>query len=236
MSGQYEPNLLDVAKLLYATSGEGPAPEAVSLVNWLIERVPEVQDLWQSVNQPLEGSVSFLDLMELHFCLHNEQESDRAHGMAVWLLRRLPETARLWNQLEQMGYDAGCLLQYPAYGVDVVKYNRDVDRLLATEWKTAEEALDATGEVGTSYNEWLGIVEARLARGEGDAERLREVRGRLRAEAALARQQPLLEDKLPMLFEVVTAGKNRSRLAEALDELARALRDDEPATLAQALS
>jgi hypothetical protein len=168
------------------------------------------------VNQPLEGSVTFLDLMELHFCLHNEQESDRAHGMAVWLLRRLPETARLWNQLEQMGHDAGCLLQYPAYGVDVVKYNRDVDRLLATEWKTAEEALDATGEVGTSYNEWLGIVEARLARGEGDAERLREVRGRLRAEAALARQQPLLEDKLPMLFQVVTAGKNRSRLAEAL--------------------
>ncbi|HEX9732494.1 MAG TPA: hypothetical protein VGG06_10970, partial [Thermoanaerobaculia bacterium] len=150
MSGEYEPTVLDVAKLLYATSGEGPAPEAVSLVNWLIERVPEVQDLWQSVNQPLEGSVTFLDLMELHFCLHNEQESDRAHGMAVWLLRRLPETARLWNQLEQMGHDAGCLLQYPAYGVDVVKYNRDVDRLLATEWKTAEEALDATGEVGTS--------------------------------------------------------------------------------------
>jgi hypothetical protein len=60
------------------------------------------------------------------------------------------------------------------------------------------------------------LAQARLARGEGDAERLREVRGRLRAEAALARQQPLLEDKLPMLFQVVTAGKNRSRLAEAL--------------------
>ncbi|HEX9732880.1 MAG TPA: hypothetical protein VGG06_12955 [Thermoanaerobaculia bacterium] len=29
MSGEYEPTLLDVANLLYATSGEGPAPEAL---------------------------------------------------------------------------------------------------------------------------------------------------------------------------------------------------------------
>jgi hypothetical protein len=233
MSGQYEPTLLDVAKLLYATSGEGPAPEAVSLVDWLIERVPEVQDLWKRVNQPLEGSVTFLGLMELHFCLHYEQECERAYGTAVWLLRRVPETARLWNQLERIGYDAGCLLQYPAYGVDVVKYERDVDRLVATEWKTAEEALDVTGEIGTSYNEWLGIVEARLARGEGDAERLREVRGRLRAEAALCRHLPVLEDKLPSLYEVLISGKDRDRLAAVFTELSDMLRDDEPAVPAQ---
>jgi hypothetical protein len=134
MSGDYEPTVLDVAKLLYATSGEGPAPEAVSLVNWLIERVPEVRDLWQSVNQPLEGSVTFLDLMELHFCLHNEQESDRAHGMAVWLLRR---------------------------------------------------------------------------------------------------QLPVLEDKLPSLYQVLISGKDRERLAAVFTELADALRDEEPATPAQ---
>ena len=236
MSGEYEPTLLDVAKLLDATSGEGPAPETVSLVDWLIERIPEAHDLWKSVNQPLASSVTFLDLMELHFCLHYEQKSDRAYGMAVWLLRRSPATARLWGQLEQMGYDAGCLLQYPAYGVDVVKYHADVDRLLAMDWKTAEEAVDASGDLGPCYNEWLRIVETRLARGEGDAERLREVRGRLRAEAALARQRPVLEDKLPAVMEIITAKDERNKLAEVLDELARALRGDEPASPARAPS
>jgi len=231
MSGEYEPTLLDVAKLLYATAGQGPAPEVLSLVGWLMEQVPEVHELWRSVNEPLSGSVTFRDLMDLHLCLDYELPSDKAYGMAVWLLRRVPATARLWSELEQMGKDAGCLLQYPAYGVDVVRYNRDVDRLLAADdWATAEEALDATGDVGASYNEWLRIVEARLARGEGDAERLREVRGRLRAEAEISRKQPVLEDKLPVLVHVLTSKDNRENLAQALAELADALRGDEPAT------
>ena len=30
----FAPTLLDIAKLLYATSGEGPSPEVLSLVDW----------------------------------------------------------------------------------------------------------------------------------------------------------------------------------------------------------
>jgi len=231
MSGEYEPTLMDVAKLLYATSGEGPSPEVLGLVDWLIEKVPEVQELWKTVNEPLGGGVTFLDVMNLHFCLHHEQKSEKAYGLAVWLLHRVPAAARLWRQLEQMGQDAGCLLQHPAYGVDVVRYHRDVDRLLASEdWATAEEALDVTGEMGACYNEWLRIVEARLVRGEGDAERLREVRARLRAEAAIARRQPVLEDKLPVLVQVLASKDNRESLSHALAELAAALHTVERVT------
>ena len=231
MSAEYEPTLLDVAKLLYATSGEGPSPDVVCLVEWLMDQVPEVRELWKTVNEPLAGSVTFRDLMDLHLCLDYELPSDKAYGMAVWLLRRVPATARLWRRLEQMGEDAGQLLQYRSYGIDVVKYHAEVDRLLALdEWATAEEALDATGDLGPSYNEWLRIVEARLARGEGDAERLRQVRARLRAEAEIARKRPVLQDKLPVLVHVLTSKENRDDLARAFLELAAALQSDEPAT------
>jgi len=81
MSGEYEPTLMDVAKLLYATSGEGPSPEVLGLVDWLIEKVPEVQELWKTVNEPLGGGVTFLDVMNLHFCLHHEQIVLRGSGV-----------------------------------------------------------------------------------------------------------------------------------------------------------
>ena len=137
MSAEYEPTLLDVAKLLYATSGEGPSPDVVCLVEWLMDQVPEVRELWKTVNEPLAGSVTFRDLMDLQLCLDYELASDKAYGMAVWLLRRVPATARLWRRLEQMGEDAGQLLQYRSYGIDVVKYHAEVDRLLALdEWAT----------------------------------------------------------------------------------------------------
>ncbi len=94
-----------------------------------------------------------------------------------WLLEANPVTAALVARLRQLAADAG-VTDSPIWADVGLWYSERLDALLAAEgWQAPNEVIDP--EEGCSAGVLLKVLNARLARGQGDPERLLAVRGRL---------------------------------------------------------
>ncbi|MCP4664470.1 MAG: hypothetical protein GY856_54495, partial [bacterium] len=97
--------------------------------------------------------------------------------LVEWLLQANPVTAALMARLRQLAADAGAT-DSPIWADLGLWYSERLDALLGTEgWQDPNEIIDP--EEGCSVGVLLKVLNARLARGQGDPERLLAVRDRL---------------------------------------------------------
>jgi hypothetical protein len=101
-------------------------------------------------------------------------------------LRRVVEGgpyAELYAELQRAAKDSGTSQKLDGWEWEAYSYWEEFDRLVAAPpgWTVPEDVLDIDGSVGVEYQPLISICRARLARGEGDAERLGEIEALLRA-------------------------------------------------------
>ncbi len=197
MTESYRPTVMDVARLVSGTRAREVAPEAAPLLHYLIQGHPELRELWERARAILDGGVTLLEVLALQRAIETDEAArarrrSTACATAVKLIQSHEETRELWERLEQMGRDAGLSTVWPQNADLVVAAHDDVDCLLATPgWTRSEECLDPARHYQPEPGLLVRIVEARLSRGEGDGDRLTEVRDKLRAEIAESQPEPL---------------------------------------------
>lgn len=183
----YQPQLTDVARLVTTVATANHSAENEPLFQWLLKRWLLEQPL---LEQPLQNPVvtpvdlTPVDLAELRLCLHTGVSTPRALQVAELMLTRAPETAALLERLEIRGRDLGLGDGWKHEAERADQLNNEVDRLVEShDWDMAARFIEANVLGEPIYEQWVVILEARIARGDGDVERLETVRDKLRTEA-----------------------------------------------------
>jgi len=181
-NSQATPTPTDLAGLIESTLVTAePQVQCIPMLNWMLFNGQEARTLLEELTRPREGGgPTLLQFAALILTFH-ERPFDGAHESALWVINQTQQGQEAHKILQQMIRDSADVVN-DRFPLNVVQANQDVDRLLATDcWDDPAALLDPVRDNinVNSYREWMSILAARLARGEGDSDRIRTVMAKI---------------------------------------------------------
>ena len=225
MDDRSSPTLMDLAKVLESPLTPEPYPESLATALWLIRQSPKAQALLDELHRERDDAPTLMELAKLLCAITSSARAPESQPTVLWLIRQSDAAAKTYACFDHMATDAGMLPTYPTWPTELVRMHQDVDRLLAAEnWNDAAEILDPTGNSGPCYETWFNICLARLARGEGDRQRLESAAEKLKRNMDQERQVPTLDERVHQLKAWMAGFDDVESAAAMLQRMAGALR------------
>lgn len=216
----------EIAKLLQATTDIEPDVDIVPIARRIIRQAPKVSVLLDILEREDGDDPSPMALARFLFSITSGDKEPRAQHIAVWILKQSEPGRKALETLEALAADAGMDLLYPSWPTDVIDRHRELDLLLrAEDWTDPLDVVDPIRDrFGEGFPEWIAICHTRIARGEGDVERLREVLRKLERSAALRTKTPTLDEEARKLREWFAGMGEPQSTTEMLERMAAGLR------------
>ena len=148
----------------------------------------------------------------------------RTRPMALWLVEQSETARNLYQKLQAMAQDAGLPPNLEGWEHEALTLHQACDRLLATaDGQEASDLLDPTCQHGIAYEPLLNIINARLARGDGDRQQLAAAQRKLQRgaeeERRLLASRRQTSEAVRLLREWLGEAPSLETLAQAIHQL-----------------
>lgn len=161
-----QPSYEELAGVVHEVAFEPRTRGFAALMEWYVERHPEIAELWSRLQEDLGDGLTLLDLAEI---LRLNTDGGRVPARRrtdnlVKLFKLDPRLREMWTGIEQTARDAGCYKQWPGAVREAAVYHQDVTELLAGGDVSA--FVRSKGGSSRELEVYLAILERRLRRFE----------------------------------------------------------------------